>query len=280
MLPLRSCFGMVRGGLFRRFGICHNLTNKRITVQRFRVNYFATDDPPFFQILPNLFRVDVVERIFNAFLILFLRIGNHGVEIKICKIGIQFRKVFTAHLVDSFFVNLIHQPAFCQVCKNLNCMLTVRGRTISKINMGKIGIIRILLECFLEIKANQFLCSFQRRLFQGLLGRKGPQSVIPSENREFSFQVGRHSFQPTFSHCVKAIFWLGCFPHGQHHGFINGLDTLRVKKLTLNFFDIFPVVCLFTGSGITIRGIIKEICNEICQPIYFVVGHLFRITGI
>ena len=44
-------------------GICHHLLDKGIVVQSLLVNHFAVDDTPLCQILPNLFRVNIVEGI-------------------------------------------------------------------------------------------------------------------------------------------------------------------------------------------------------------------------
>lgn len=63
--PLGFRLGRNWGGrlLLCCIGICHHLLNERIAVQRIRVNHFAVDDAPMRQILPNLFRVDIIEGI-------------------------------------------------------------------------------------------------------------------------------------------------------------------------------------------------------------------------
>ena len=65
------------GRLLRCFGICHHLLDERVALQSVRVNHFAVDDAPLCQVLPNLFRVDIVNGLHVA-LLLCQRVGIVG----------------------------------------------------------------------------------------------------------------------------------------------------------------------------------------------------------
>ena len=106
--------------------------------------------------------------------------------------------------------------------------------------------------------------------------------MISPKNRESARLIRLHRFHTTLPLRIKAVTWQGCIPQGQHHGFIDFLDSLRVRKLPLYICHPIPVVkdALFGGSGRFNRGIPEEVHDQFCKLIDFVVRHPLSIAGI
>ena len=106
--------------------------------------------------------------------------------------------------------------------------------------------------------------------------------MISAENRESAGPIRLHCFHATLPLPIEAIPRQGCIPQGQHHGFIDLSDTLRLRKLPLNICHPIPIVkdTLFGRSGIFIRGIPEEVHNQLCKLLDLVISHPLGIAGI
>ena len=127
--------------LFRKltlngFRICYDLLDERIITQCFRVYHFPANDTTLCQFFTNFCRVNIIEIVLWADKILLLCMGNHLIKFQIGKVLVQLLQILTFHLMNGFTVHPVYQPKSCQVCMNLNGMLTVRGCTHGKIHMG------------------------------------------------------------------------------------------------------------------------------------------------
>ena len=291
-LPLGLRLGRDWGGrLLCCLGICHNLTNEGIIVQSVRVNQLAVNDASLFQILSNLFRVNFVKGIFQPCLIPFLCMSNHGIKFQIGEVFIQFLQAVAGNLVDGFFVHLIHQPKSREVCKDFYSVQTVRGGTMRKVYMGKVSIIRILPEYLLTVGINQIFCLILKCplrwlgfLYWNSFGEFGQrmESMILAENREGSSLICLHCLHTTLPLLIEAIPRQGCIPQGQHHGFRDFPYPLRLRKLPLNICNPIPVVkdAPFGWLGKSIRGILKEVHNQLRKLLDLVISHLLGIAGV
>ena len=237
-LPLGFWLGRNGSGrLLCGFGICHYLLDKGVVLQCLRVNQLAVDDTPLCQILPDLFRVNIIKGIFQSCLIPFLCMGDHGIKVQIGKVLVQFLQAVAGNLVDGFFVHLIHQPKSREVCKDFYSVLTVRGGTIRKVYMGKVRTVRVLPEYLLTVGINQVFCLIQKCplcwlvfLYWNSFGefRQRSEGMIPAKNREGASLIRLHCLHATPPLLIEAVTRQGCVPQGEHHGFVDFSYPLRV----------------------------------------------------
>ena len=179
---------------------------------------------------------------------LFFGEGYQFVKIRVKKLllGQFFQRVIFSGINDDA-VNGSVQPEIHQVNADLNGNFFVRNGGVGNIHFSQVGEIRFAV-IFLSAE-----CRYQRfGLFQILidgLPRQRTKGVVIAKYRECTGQVAFHSLHASLPHFKGTVIGLCCIHEGLHHGVIDGIDLLWVRKLLLDLRNALPIIKITSGGG-------------------------------
>ena len=217
---------------------------------------------------------------------LLVRKGHKLVKIRINKLllGQFFQRVIFSGIHDDA-VNGSVQPEIHQVNADLNGNLLVCNGGVGNIHFPQIGKIRFAVIFFGAEFCYKLFCFFQiliDRWTRLRLVWQRTEGIRPSKHGECACPIGFHSLHASLPGFKGTVIGLCCIHEGLHHGVIDGIDLLWVRKLLLDLRDTVPVVQVTPGGGPlkTVRGIGKERHDPSGKLVDLIVRHFVRITGI